>query len=341
MQPSFHPRLINGPFDDPGLFVPFQFEKRGMMFDLGDISRLPAKDILKIGQVFITHTHMDHMVGFDRLLRLLLGRDKSLHLYGPEGFLKNVEGKLAGYTWNLVKHYDARFSIAASEIGPTHLSTQVYPCHSGFIPDTTMVKTPRCPVVFKEPGLTVSAAILDHSIPSIGYCIEERFHINIRKAGLAPLGLEVGPWIQSFKEALFNGQDPESVFEVPCSKGNETMKRFGLGELSTQIALITPGQKVTYLADAIYSRQNEEEMVALAMGSDHLFIEAAFLDRDSTLAEKKYHLTAGQAGTIAGKAGVKRFTLFHFSPRYQDEEHRFRQEAMAAYNRYRPSGVQD
>ena len=116
MRPSFHPRLINGPFDDPGLFVPFLFEKRALLFDLGDIHTLPARDILKITHVFVSHTHMDHFAGFDRLLRLFLGREKNLHLYGPRGFLRNIEGKLAGYTWNLVDQYSAPFSLHATEI---------------------------------------------------------------------------------------------------------------------------------------------------------------------------------------------------------------------------------
>ena len=85
MRPSFHPRLINHPFDDPGLFIPFLFQKRALIFDLGDINDLPAKEILKIGHAFVTHTHMDHFIGFDHLLRLLLGREKTLSLFGPPG----------------------------------------------------------------------------------------------------------------------------------------------------------------------------------------------------------------------------------------------------------------
>ena len=49
------------------LFIPFLLEKRAVLFDLGDIHSLSAKDILKISHVFITHTHIDHFCGFDML----------------------------------------------------------------------------------------------------------------------------------------------------------------------------------------------------------------------------------------------------------------------------------
>ena len=49
---------------------------------------------------------MDHFIGFDApLLRVALGRGKTLRLYGPPGLIANVEGKLHGYTWNLVDGY--------------------------------------------------------------------------------------------------------------------------------------------------------------------------------------------------------------------------------------------
>ena len=334
MPPSFNPRLFNDPFEDPGLFIPFQFDKRALLMDLGDLSVLPARELLKISHIFISHTHMDHMVGFDRLLRLFLGREKHLHISGPRGLIRNVEGKLAGYSWNLVENYENRFSIGVSEVDSGRLTTQYYPCRTGFIPGKDPTKTSCDTVLLKEPGFSVSVATFDHQIPSLGFSVAERFHINIKKDAVRNLNLDIGPWLGTLKQALFNDDDLGSVVEVPGKTEAADIRTFRLGDLASRITRITPGQKITYIADGIYNQSNAEEMIALARDADHLFIEAAFLDRDKHIAAKKYHLTAHQAGRIAGQAGAKRYTLFHFSPRYQGEGHLFAEEAEKAYRKY-------
>jgi len=334
MRPSFLPRLVNGPFDDPGLFIPFLLEKRAIIFDLGDIYSLSTRDILKISHVFISHTHMDHFVGFDRLLRLFLGREQHLYLYGPEGFLKNVEGKLAGYSWNLVEHYRNPFALNVTEVHPDNMITRNYICQNRFIPVSEDIKQPFNGLLHKEPALSVSAEILDHGIPCLGFTIEERFHINIMKESVTGLGLDIGPWLNEFKQALYNNKDPDSEFEVRYGRQASSKKRFILGDLAKRIALITPGQKISYIVDAGYSKSNVEKIVRLAKNVDHLFIEAAFLEKDKDIAEKKCHLTAWQAGSIAGKAGVKQVTPFHFSPRYKGLQQLLETEAMDSYHRH-------
>ncbi|RZB33995.1 MAG: ribonuclease Z [Desulfobacteraceae bacterium Eth-SRB2] len=334
MRPSFLPRLVNGPFDDPGLFIPFLLEKRAIIFDLGDIYSLSTRDILKISHVFISHTHIDHFIGFDRLLRLFLGREQQLYLYGPQGFLKNVEGKLAGYSWNLVKHYSNLFALNVTEVHPDHMITRNYICQNRFIPDSEDINHPFNGLLHKEPALSVSAEILDHSIPCLGFTIEERFHINIMKERVAVLGLEIGPWLNEFKQALYNNIDPDSKFEVRYGGQSSCTKKFILGDLAKRIALLTPGQKISYVVDAGYSKSNVKKIIKIAKNADHLFIEAAFLEKDKDIAEKKCHLTAWQAGSIAGKAGVKQVTPFHFSPRYKGLGDLLEKEAMDGYNRH-------
>ena len=75
------------------------FERRALLFDIGDITVLAPRQLLRVSHVFGSHTHMDHFAGFDHLLRLLLGRDKTVALYGPSGFIDRVEHKLKAYTW--------------------------------------------------------------------------------------------------------------------------------------------------------------------------------------------------------------------------------------------------
>ncbi|MDY6973609.1 MAG: MBL fold metallo-hydrolase [Thermodesulfobacteriota bacterium] len=133
MRPSFHPRLVNDPFSDPGLFITFLFEKRALMFDIGDLGDLSSRDLLKITHVFVTHTHIDHFIGFDTLLRIFLSRDKTLHLFGPSDFIRQVEGKLAGYTWNLVAEYKNDFTLEVNEVHSDRILTKTYVCRDRFL----------------------------------------------------------------------------------------------------------------------------------------------------------------------------------------------------------------
>jgi ribonuclease Z len=332
MRPSFNPRLINPPFEDPGVFIPFVFQNRAIIFDLGDICSLATRDVLKISHAFVSHTHMDHFIGFDHLLRLFLGRQKTIYLFGPQGLLKNVEGKLAGYEWNLVQYFKFHLNLQITEVCSQYTLTRKYRCQNRFFADRPSVELPFTGVLYEEPAFKVSAAILDHGIPCLGFSVKERFHVNIVKDGLKTLGLEPGRWLSAFKQALYNQAQPDSSFEVEPGNG-EAVRQFRLEDLSAKIARITPGQKISYITDVVYSDANAERIVDFIRGSDLLFIEAAFLQKHRNIARDKNHLTAWQAGQLAARAGIKQFTLFHFSPRYMGQEELLRREAAAAYDR--------
>lgn len=340
MPHSFNPFLINDASGDPGLFVSFSFQNRAFAFDLGDIYHLSPRKILKISHIFISHTHMDHFVGFDSLLRIILGREKTIYLYGPHGFLENIEGKLSGYSWNLVRKFSNQLIIYATEITENALLTQKYLCENGFTA-TGKPQTQRRSqdLIHDESSLTIKTAILDHGISSLGFALTEKFRINVRKDVLESLGLVAGPWLHRFKQAVFENHDPDAIIKAPCTKDSAAaFKNFKLKDLADRLTIITKGQKIGYVADAAYTPANVEKMINLVKSADHLFIESAFLEKDIAHATAKRHLTARQAGEIAGLSGVKRFTLFHFSPRYKNPQPVFYDEAMDAYRKCKSRG---
>src|SRR6478672_945470 len=117
MTRHFDPHLVNEPFGDPGLYVDLVFERRALLFDLGDLTPLAPRKLLRISDVFVSHRHMDHFIGFDRLLLILLGRETTVALFGPGGFIDAVEHKLRAYSWNLIAGYEGNLTLHVTEMG--------------------------------------------------------------------------------------------------------------------------------------------------------------------------------------------------------------------------------
>ena len=83
MNPSFSSYLVNDVFGDPGLYVEVRWSKRALLFDLGHNDGLGPTRLLKAGEIFISHTHMDHFIGFDKLLRVTARARKDAHTVRP------------------------------------------------------------------------------------------------------------------------------------------------------------------------------------------------------------------------------------------------------------------
>lgn len=334
MTPVFHPVLVNSPFADPCVYVDFLFDRRAMLFDLGTLSDLPTRKILRISHIFVSHTHIDHFIGFDHLVRLCLGRQKQIHLFGPAGFVDQVWHRLASYTWNLVYSYDTDFTVVATEIHPdgSGLSSEFH-CLRGFKPENVTVRRFTDSIIHLEEGLLVRAAQLDHKIPSLAFSLEEKLHVNILKKRLEEAGLVVGPWLNGLKQAIQQEKPDDTPIQAAGTRGAVVLT---LRELREQIVKIETGQKVCYVTDAAFTPENAERIVDLAREADYLFIEATFLDDDSDRAATRHHLTASQAGKLARRAAVARVIPFHFSPRYTGRGNEISAELQQAWNGFSP-----
>lgn len=329
MRPLFHPSLVNDAFGDPGLYVDCLFEKRALLFDLGDIRRLAPRKILRVSHVFVSHTHMDHFIGFDWLLRICLGRERSMHLFGPERFLEQVEHKLAAYTWNLVQNYVTDFTLHVTEVHADGQALRAtFRCRGAFRREQETAFAIADGVLLDEPMFRVRTLTLDHKTPCMAFALEEKSHVNIWKNRLAEKGLATGPWLRELKQAVMRGEPDTTLVRV--GRGEDAY--LPLGELKADILRIVPGQKVAYVTDVAYHERNAAGIVELARGADLLFIESTFLQRDAVRAAEKFHLTARQAGLLARAAGAKSVIPFHFSPTYSGEEERLREEVEQAFS---------
>lgn len=326
MRAVFQSSFLNGPCGDPGLLVDLLDEGRSVLVDLGDLRHVAARKLLRVERAFCTHAHMDHFIGFDHLLRLVLGRDRPLTVTGPPGFLERVQGKLDAYTWNLIAEYPVTFR--AEELGDGCVRSVLYRGAGRMRPEP-LPDRPFTGVVHAERLYTVHAETLDHGIPVLGVALRETEHISVNRDRLERMGLLAGPWLRELKQAARRCESGEPEIRVDSVDGGG--RTFRRSELEAEILLRSPGQKIAYLTDLRFTPENVEKASRLAHEVDLLVCEAAFLDADEALARERNHLTARQAGELARAAGAKRLAPFHFSPRYLGRENELLEEARSAF----------
>jgi len=332
MKPILHPSLVNDPLGDPGLFVQFLYEKRAFLFDMGDQSPLTNADLLKVTHVFVSHTHIDHFIGFDRFLRIVFGRDKIITLYGPENFIANVEGKLAGFTWNLVDRYDESLTLEVVEVHRDRLRKATFRAIEKFQRSDEREEPWDGGVILDEPALSVSAEILEHRVPCLGFALKEKFHVNINKDGLTTMDLEPGEWLNRVKQNIYEGASDDLPVQVPVSvNGTQETRDFTLGTLKEKLVTITPGQKIAYITDTVYTPTNVPRIVNLVREADLLFCESPFIAEEEDRARDRCHLTTRQAGLLAKEAGVKQLKTFHYSKRHSHQTDRLIREAQETF----------
>ena len=334
MRPIFDAMLVNRTFGDPGVLIDLKFERRAILFDIGDVTGLPTRKLLRVSDVFVSHTHMDHFAGFDHLLRVCLGRDTAVRLYGPEKFISQVGHKLAAYTWNLVENYATDYVITVHELGAGgHIERAQFRSRRRFEYEALPGTDCSDGVLLESPSFRIRAVPLEHhAITSLAFAFEEGVHINIWKNRLEELGLPTGPWLTRLKELVRAGAPEDTPIRVRWrTRGGAHEQMIPLGKLRASVLEFLPGQRVCYVTDVADNPHNRESLVAFLHGADLLFIEAVFLDAEREQAARKAHLTARAAGQMARAAGVRAAVPFHFSPRYLGREEDLRREFEGAW----------
>lgn len=315
MRPLFHPRLVHGPFGDPGLYVTWMHKAKAILFDLPDLSPLHPGDLLKVSHVFVSHTHMDHFIGLDSLIRLTLGRNKTLRIFGPSPILDQTAWRLRSYTWNLVRGYKEGLVLEVIQLRGNLLEKTSLDCREEFEDKGLREVAVFEGILWEEPGMRVKAVLLDHKVPCMAFSLEEPLHVEVLKGKLEEHGLRPGAWLRTLRERVMDGASPETLLEVsPREKGP-----LPLGWLRENLLRCSKGQKIGYVVDAAPTRENLEKVAMLVQGAGLLFIEAPFPESEGHRATHRAHLTARKAGEIAALAKVGKVIPFHFSPKYSPD----------------------
>ncbi|MCO4781565.1 MAG: hypothetical protein KC646_04520 [Candidatus Cloacimonetes bacterium] len=282
------------------------------MFDCGMASLLNISDITKLRAVFVTHTHIDHFINFDTIIRHRAGGRVPLTITGPLGIAQNVHSKLLGYTWNLIGKSSNCFEIREIVDENTFHIYKIYP-------PTWKLKPPivvRSKTLLEQDGIYVQYRVLDHKIPSIAYKLSESNKINIGEFPYKP-----GPWVARLKEMYLNNE--EGDIEVD----NQILQASDLFTLLHT----TPGFQVGWAMDHLGTEYNHQLLEDLFRNIDILYIESFFREVDKEYALKHHHSTSFRSGGLARRAGVKKLKLVHHSRRYLSEIHDLLEEGKAAF----------
>ena len=138
------------------------------MFDVGDGVVQNAENfglpMVELDGIFITHWHSDHMIDLPSLISRtwVLGRERELHLYGPQG------------TDTLTQAIDQFLHIENQHRVDHHGGDLMDVSKARAIPHEFSIAQGGKIIVYQQDGITITAFDVDHAPiePAVGYLIE-------------------------------------------------------------------------------------------------------------------------------------------------------------------------
>lgn len=165
-------RLVNGSVGDPALYVDYPGRDNALLFDAGDNGALGSKELGDLDAVFVSHHHVDHFVGFDRIVRANLDRDKALHVYGPEGTIRKVYDRIKSYEYPFFPFQ--KIVLKLHELRPGRISSALLECSRRFPEPVVEEREWVSAVIYETAELAVEAALVDHTVPCLAFALVEK-----------------------------------------------------------------------------------------------------------------------------------------------------------------------
>jgi ribonuclease Z len=316
--------LVNGSTGDPLLFIDYPGKDDALLFDAGDLGGLPLRRLADLEAVFISHHHIDHFVGFDRILRANLDSSKTLHVFGPQDTIRRLYARITSYEHAYFPFM--KLVLEVREVLPGRLRCAVLECARRF-PEPEIAETEWAgPVVYETADLQVEAAFADHTVPCLAFALVEKPGSHPDAGRLAAGLLRPGPWVAQAQALLRAGAAPDTVLDIDGG-------RFTLGQLANQFFAVSRGARVAYVTDTAWSEQARPGLLRLARRAQRLYCDAYYSRAQARQAAQYRHMTAADAAEFASLARVDELILMHFGPRYAGRYGELLDEARAIFPR--------
>jgi ribonuclease Z len=274
--------------------------------DCGFASDLSVKDCRDLGALFVSHTHIDHFINFDHIMRHQLAIGRCIVVCGPAGLAQNVQHKLLSFNWNLLQFDEMAVSYEVREVhadGTIKRFLLVTPTWLlAPLPDLTG------PEVYLNDVFAVTATILDHGIDCIAYRFDCHPKLRIQTQDCP---YPSGKWMAELK-AAYQAQDDARLIMVDAANTVTAASLY-------QYLVVEKGFSLAYVMDYAAHEDNFARIKTLCAGVDEAYIEAYYSIEDQEMADRNKHGMAAVSGRLLREAGVKKAVPIHFSRRYQDE----------------------
>jgi ribonuclease Z len=309
------PAFFGGLLDDPLLFLRIRPEGRALLFDCGQIAHLAKRVVKPVTAVFITHDHMDHIMGVPTLVRHHHASPLPLDLYGPPAIAERVSHLLHGFDWNLCE--PTWFTLRVHEIHPDRILHFRFPGPEGFARHFDGEEPRTGPVIWRSRYVTVEAMLLDHRIPSLAFRVSECPPFSMDRVRMDESGVLAGDWIRDLKSRIWKGRDGIDVM-VPYRDrdGVRTVREDDPSGLYEKIRGEQQGASVGYVTDVGWTTENVQRMEGFLAGLTLLCAECTFLRSDVEKARASYHLCSMDLNDLSARLAPRFLLPMHLSKSY-------------------------
>ena len=312
LQPSFFAGLL----DDPVLYIQVRPTGRGLLFDCGQLHHLAKRVLRSVDALFVSHAHMDHLIGFDHLLRHVHVAPRSIAVYGPPGIAERLGHKLAGYDWNLTE--DNWCSFALHEVHGQRIEQFACPGSQGYkvFHVQTLPRPDR--VIYRTRHLSVAAELCDHKIPVLIFRINEAPAFLVDRQRLRVAGLLPGPWLKELKRRFHDNFRDPAPLEVwrDGGAGQPGKDNIDAAVLYRSIRRDVPPAGIGYLSDLGMTPADLDTVSRLMHGVTLLVSECTFLADDRDKARSSALLCSTDLNRICHEVRPELLLPMHLSKTY-------------------------